>query len=320
MRVAVILTGAPRFLKENSFWVKNRQFSSQAFKNIEFDYFTYFWDNLTDNVWPGNNKIYDVQSAEYFREFYDSKDSVLFNFNEIADKFMSDIIHYHNSDSEKKAGFLKKNKRLYNSFLFQSDDPHELNMGKGAWGQFLSISYAAERFDYYLKDYDIIIKTRSDAILDTISEDIWLQLFTSIVNESKRLSGNYIFEKNIIYTNLLRNLAGYHFIDDKFLIATPDVWQNYSKNSRESLLKLATTDCLALYDLTFDQHTACDWEVVLWSKLFYYSQTSLKSIYQNFKIDIGDIVLIRKNYNESEMEYKLVREDYYNFYLSNINN
>ena len=48
MRVAVVLTGQPRYLEQSAWWWKNKVFPS-SFQNLQVDYFCYFWnDNYPD--------------------------------------------------------------------------------------------------------------------------------------------------------------------------------------------------------------------------------------------------------------------------------
>ena len=49
MRVAVVLTGQPRYLEQSAWWWKNKVFPSH-YQKLQVDYFCQFWQDNTDNL------------------------------------------------------------------------------------------------------------------------------------------------------------------------------------------------------------------------------------------------------------------------------
>ena len=70
-------------------------------------------------------------------------------------------------------------------------------------GMFLGTAKVAETFDPYYKNYDIVIKTRTDCVLNPMAEHHWQNLFTNMLR-------NPVFG-DTIFTPWLRIYIQDHF-------------------------------------------------------------------------------------------------------------
>lgn len=247
MRVAVLLSGQPRQLEQGAWWFKNRVFPPN--KNIHVDYFCYFWDDGDPNL---NTRI--VNTYNPVRHFVQNYDSVI-------NEFISKVQTYNNDNLDQLTHVPDKFREVH---LFHSNEIS--NYAKNIWGQYLA-SDKMQKMVGDLKNYDIVIKTRSDVAFNNMEERFWLDSF-------KNIHRNPIFDDKMFAPWLYVD-SGIPYFSDFAFISKPHVWHNFSKNIQEHCVKLATVDNKLWYELAvsdFPHHP--HW---IWNKLCGYSKTNMLS-------------------------------------------
>ena len=91
-------------------------------------------------------------------------------------------------------------------------------------------------------DYDIVIRTRFDSILNPMSPSVWMTIFKDIeIQEKQNRAG--------IFAPWLYVRKGLPMLGDLISVASFASWKNYAENIESNLFDLLTKDKLTLYPL-----------------------------------------------------------------------
>ena len=266
MRVAVLITGLPRFLEQGSYRLK------KIFENCNFtvDYYCHFWDNYEPNLNTEIEKYYNPVKKNITK--YDSYITNIINI--IKDKNAHcNLLHLFNDNFQ-------------NTFLFKPLLEYIGSYSKNIYGQYLSCFLGSKLINY--DNYDIIIKTRSDVILKPIIPKKLEQCLQNILI-------NPYFNNCIFPVWLKGTSQGVLFGDFCFVSPSP-TWKNYSCNLEENLINLLTKDKLYLWDMSHNNMIPH----YMWQKLSYRNNNNWLSITVSWPIDFN-ATLWRQN---DHLDYK----------------
>jgi hypothetical protein len=236
MKIAYIVTGQPRFLKEGSIWTKQKLFNFP----IDIDYYCHFWDNGDPNL---KENILSTWMPKKFQ---------IDNYDE----------HFNNFYQEVHA----KNKNCPNLHLFPKDfqDSHLLvpelehisPWSKNFYGQWLSTSLGSNLLDINeYSEYDIVIKTRSDVIINLLPPSTWYRALGNIIKNPHFCDA--------IFPQWMHGDSKGIFLGDFTFIARSSIWLEYGRKMKNNLVELITDKKLYLYDIS-DSVLATHY---LWQKL-----------------------------------------------------
>jgi hypothetical protein len=151
--------------------------------------------------------------------------------------------------------------------------------------------------------YDIVIKTRSDAIIDPINPDTMYRALNNI-----KKNPNF---SSRIFTPWLQALGGIPYFCDFAFIATPDTWKTYSKDLRDKCIRLATTDNALFYEFNIHEfHGISHW---VWNKLSIYTFSGFLSFTVTWPMKFGGVSLMRENIDITYMDYQQINQKFLNF-------
>ena len=236
MRVAVLLTGQPRYLTQGSHWWRERVFPDR-FKNIKVDYFCYFWDD-NNNVFDNTNKLYHPVRCHIGD--YNSK------FNEFRD-----AVKEANKDTDLSS------------------------------------------------EYDVVIKSRSDTVLNIMEEEQWLAVFGNMQRNPK-------FSENI-FAPWLRIKEGAPFFGDLAFIGKPKLMHEFMVNIDKHLFNICTKDKHLFGELLVNNYgPIAHW---MWSRLSLYSKTDWLAFSVVWPVPFGT-ALIRHDEDITNMRYAELEQKY----------
>ena len=279
MRIAILISGQPRFMRHGAEWLKRNVL--QHTNGFEVDYYVHFWDNGDPNL---ENKLISTYNPIAYK---------IDNFDNHINEFRESIIDlnrlYHDS-------FYLVPKYIRENILF--DTPEITTYGQNFWGQFLSTHEVANLVKDY-GSYDIVIKTRSDAIFSPMTPQLWHKSLSNLIK-------NPIFNKRI-FVPWLHVTSGIPYFCDFAFISTPETWIRYSQNIKENCIRLATEDKPLLYEFNLHEfHGISHW---LWNKLAIYNQTEFLSYTvtwpMNFSVSLirDDTDILDKQYNDINQQF-----------------
>lgn len=276
MRIAVLVSGQPRFIEAGAKWMTERVFSN--LHGYKIDYYCHFWDNGDPEL---EKKIVSTYNPVKFK---------IENYKDSIQDFKRQVIEknqYNKDDFKLVPKYIREN------ILF---DTHEVTeYGMNFWGQFLSTYEVSGLANY--DQYDIVIKTRSDAVLHPMNHTVWSKALANI----KR---NPSFNTRI-FAPWLQVVGGMPYFCDFAFIATPEAWKNYSMYLRDNCLKLATQDKALFYEFNIHEfHGIAHW---VWNKLSIYSMSSFLSFSVTWPMNF-DACLIRTSDDISKLEYQKVHQ------------
>jgi hypothetical protein len=104
MRVAILVTGQPRFLEEGAWWYKNKVFTGN---NIQVDYYCYFWDDGSPDL---KQRIENTFNPVRYH---------IADYNSIMKEFIRNVKAY-NANNSTYLDLVPNNIR--NSILFETDE------------------------------------------------------------------------------------------------------------------------------------------------------------------------------------------------------
>jgi hypothetical protein len=275
MKVAVLLSGQARYLELASYWWREKVFP-KTFENIEVDYYCYFWDDgrkdlgkiIQDSFAPKKYAIGDYNlSFHAHRHAIRTANKELNDYN-IVSPFVRHVICY---------------------------EPEEFdNYAYNFPGMYIA-SAEVSRLAGVLDDYGYVIKTRSDCIIENVTEEKWLTLF-------RRMG----YASNKLYCPWIQNRTGLAFLGDLAFMGKPDRMYNYLHNIDNQLISLATTDKRALSDDTLSNNMGVPYGHWLWAKFSLYSQTDWLSIPVFIRFSLlrdDDLDITKAHYIELEQKY-----------------
>jgi hypothetical protein len=266
MRVAVVLTGQPRYLEQSAWWWKNKVFPS-SFQNLQVDYFCYFWN---DNYPDLKNQCEQLFNPVRFHSS---------NYSSVVENFISKV---------------KERQQLYNDnwhlvpdylkdvcFYGTEVSNHAYNLP----GMYIS-SANSSKMTGILYEYDVVIKTRSDTVFNPMSEKHWLDIFSN-------MERNPVFHNNI-FSPWLRIKEGAPFFSDLAFIGRPELMYKFLNKMDDYLLDILTKDRYLFGELLVnDYHNVQHW---LWNKLSLYNKTDWLAFSVVWPVPFN-VALIRKEFD-----------------------
>jgi len=244
MRIAVLITGLPRFIDQSAWWLRNKTFPP-SYHNLQVDYYCHLWDDYTGDL------------LERATALYQPKGIVVEDFESVIKPHI-DYIKEQNStvytDWTGVPTYAQEN------FLFNTHEPTP--WGKNYHGQYLSTYRGSLHFASELRKYDMVIKTRSDCIIFNMEERKWLESLGNI-------NRNRMF-RNTLFANWLYIKSGVPFHGDWVFIGRPEIWLQYGLNIDIGLKKLCT-ERKQWFEETGEEfgHEPVHW---IWNKLNYFSK------------------------------------------------
>lgn len=278
MRIAVVLTGQPRYLEQSAWWWNNKVFVKE-FKRLHVDYFCQFWDDGSENL------------SQRIQDLYNPKQFVINDYDAALHSFRNKIKNENDNcnDWHLVPDVIKDNVCFYGNELS--------TYGYNFHGMFLSNAYAAKAFGE-LSDYDVVIKTRSDAVFNPMLEHQWLSVFHN-------MHRNPVFNENI-FSPWLRIKQGAPFFGDLAFIGKPKLMHQFIHNMDEHLFKICTHDKHLFGELLVNNYgPVAHW---LWSRLSLYSKTDWLAFSVVWPVPFN-VVLIRNNENitDKNFDYLVLR-------------
>lgn len=288
MKIAILLTGQPRHLEQGAWWFKNKVFPDHKNKQIDVDYYCYFWDDGSPNL---SKRIADI---------YNPIRSHVQQYDPVIDEFITRTREYNDTADNWEA---VPDKFRY-EHLFDSDV--QSNYIRNIWGQYLCSGKITKMVGNLENEYDIVIKTRSDAAFFPMAEKYWIAAFENIYN-------NPVFDDKLFSPWLYIDQGIPYFADFAF-ISKPQVWYNFSKNIEEHCFNLAGPNKQLWYELgvtQFEHHP--HW---IWNKLCGYSKTSMLSFSTVWPMPF-DASLIRYNYDITKMTFTDIKSEFDRYDVEN---
>lgn len=279
MKVAVLITGQPRFLEQGAWWFKNKVFPNP--KNLQVDYYCYLWDDGLPDL---QKRISDT---------YNPVRCHVQNYEKVIDSFIERVQDYNEENND--WSYVPDKFRTEHLF----DSPHVSNYFRNIWGQYLCNGKMAKMVGSLENEYDIVIKTRSDVVFNNMAEKYWVAAFENIYK-------NPIFDDKL-FTPWLYIDQGIPYFADFAFISKPSVWYNFAKDMEEHCFQLAGPHKQLWYELgvsNFDHYP--HW---IWNKLCGYSGTNMLSFNTVWPMPF-DVRLIRYDHDIRKMSFDYIRKEF----------
>jgi hypothetical protein len=277
VKIAILLSGQPRFIQQGSSWIKNRIFNQH--NGYKVDFYVHFWDNGDPEL---ENKII---------KYYDPVKYKISSYDQYIAEFISQITIENQASKE---DFRLVPKYIRENILFDTYEP--TYYGKNFWGQFLS-TYEVSQLVKNYHDYDVVIKTRSDVIMNPMNADTWRRALGNVTKSP-------VF-KTKIFTPWLHTLGGIPYFCDFVFISTPETWLNYSAHLRENCLKLSTENKALFYE--FNLHEFQGISHWVWNKLSIYNSSGFLSFSVTWPMKF-EAILLREDIDISKMNYENIHQ------------
>ena len=274
------MSGQARHIDRSAeFWTR-RIFPPQL-QRTNVDYFLHLWDNGDPNLQQHAKNIYNAKVVD------------VSNYDEVVTKHIENV---KNGNNEATDWWLAPD-YVQHTLCYKTE-----NMSQYTYnfpGMFLATAKVAETFDPYYKNYDIVIKTRTDCVLNPMAEHHWQNLFGNMLR-------NPVFG-DTIFTPWLRIRNGLPFFGDLAFVGRSKLMQNFMKDMDKSLVKVSTHDKHLLSDYMIDPEIPFPhW---LWSRLSMYSRTDWLAISVVWPVPFGTCLLrsdeyvLDKNFQYLEKAY-----------------
>jgi hypothetical protein len=246
MRVAVLLTGMPRFLEQGAWWFKNRVFPKD--RQIKVDYYCHFWNDGSENLETRIIKTFDPVKLR------------IEDYGPVIDEFIYRVRQYNKNTNWDFVPDKYRNNQLFDTYTLDQISDYNKNF----WGQYLAASRLTAMTGDLSGQYDIVIKGRSDLAFNDMEERYWLDAFNN-------MNRNPVFHDKML-SNWLYIDKGIPYFGDFAFISKPNVWYNYSKDISEHCFRLAGPNKQLWYEIEVSKFThEPHW---VWNKLSMYSQTN----------------------------------------------
>ena len=274
MRIAVLVTGQPRFLEEGAWWFKNRVFPDH-YRTLKVDYYCYFWDDGSTDL---ESRIISSYSPIKYK---------IDDYTKIIDVFTSTVLEY-NSVNPQYSELVQKG--LNENILYGNQSPSV--WGRDFWGQYFATNGITDMVGDLTEKYDVVIKTRSDAVFTPLSEKLWCACF-------KNIYANPTFADKM-FAPWMHIEHGIPHMGDFAFISKPNLFYQFSKNIYNNCVDLATKDKSLFHELTIADHTyVAHW---LWNKISNYSKSNWLSFAVVWPTPFS-ITLLRQHYNMQSIAY-----------------
>ena len=279
MRIAVLIAGQPRHFENSAWWFKNKVFTNN--NNMQVDYYCYFWNDGSPDL---ESRIVNAYNpVKYQIGDYDS----------ILNEFIGKVQTYNDANP---STLLQIPQYIKENVLFNTNEIPK--WGRNFWGQYFASQKITEMTGNLANEnYDIIIKTRSDAIFTPMHDKLWLQTFHN-------MRRNNVFHDKILPSWLYID-SGLINIGDFAFFSLPDAWYNYSKDLEKHCLTLATTNNVLFSELGIPnfEHPA-HW---VWTKLSLYTKTNWLSFGTVWPTPYA-VTLLRDNIDVRTASYKDIEQ------------
>lgn len=219
MKIAVLLTGQPRCVHEGSWWWHNK--CSPVGEHYHMDFYVHTWD-------PGEPNQYGAIRLGWKALNIDPQyNPVMDNYTTYLNNFFTPILEYNKTDERTK---------YINSHIWDWFNSYHI-------GQFLSTYQATKMMLSTGIDYDFVIRTRFDSILNPMLPSDWMTIFKAIEIHEKNK------DRAGIFVPWLYVRRGLPMLGDLLSVASFASWKNYAENIEGNLFDLLTKDKLTLYPL-----------------------------------------------------------------------
>lgn len=216
MKVAVLITGQPRFFEQGAWWLRNKVFPEKSIP-FEVEYYCQFWDDGSPDL------QYKVANA-YNTNFVTIDD---------YDFLITDFSNYvREQNTTKYTDWSHVPMFVQENCLFNT--PEITQYGKNFHGQYLSAGLATDVYEEQLSSADIVIRTRSDCIIKNIDIHHWQRLFSNLYR-------NKMFRR-MMFASWLYIRAGIPHMGDFAFVSAGDTWMQYGKSIIPALKQICTKD------------------------------------------------------------------------------
>lgn len=211
MKVALLITGQPRYFEQGAWWLKNKAFVEN---NSDFiiNTYCYFWDNG------------DPDLKQKVSQHYNTNNVTIHDYTPVISDFITSVVNTDKNLNGLSIG-------LRENLLF--DTPEITKWGYNFFGQYLAMHLAISHYENELKDYDIIIKTRSDCIFNNMDMRHWTSIFHNIHR-------NPVFTDKL-FADWLYIKSGQPYHGDYVFVGTPKQMIHYGKGIKDAILKICTS-------------------------------------------------------------------------------
>ena len=280
MRIAVLVTGQPRFIEDGAWWFKNRVFPDHYGK-LKVDYYCHFWDDGSPDL---ESRIVNAYTPVKYQ---------IVDYNPVIDNFLL-LINEYNSKNTHDAELASCD--VCKSILY--DTQGLTSWGRNFWGQYIATNGITNLVGDLTEKYDIVIKTRSDAVFNVLSEQDWYNCFSNIHN-------NPAFN-NTMFAQWMHVRHGIPYIGDLAFISKPNLFYQFSKNIYTNCVDLATKDKALFYELIIAerQNSIHHW---LWNKISNYSKSNWLSGTTMWPTKFS-VTLLRENQNIQSVTYSFLEQ------------
>jgi hypothetical protein len=287
MRIAVLVTGQPRFIEAGAWWLKNKVFPDHYGK-LKVDYYCYFWDDGSPDL---ESRIVNAYNPVKYQ---------IVDYNPVIDNFLF-LINDYNSKNTQYAELASCD--VCKSILYDTQDL--TSWGRNFWGQYIATNNITNLVGDLTEKYDIVIKTRSDAVFNILSEQEWVDCFSII-------HSNPVFN-DIMFVPWMKCRNGVTNMGDLAFISKPNLFYQFSKNIYTNCVDLATKDKALFYELKIAerQDAAAHW---LWNKISNYSKSNWLSVTTVGSNQFG-VILLRENQNIQSVTYSFLEQAAKNYHM-----
>ena len=274
MRIAVLVAGQPRFLEEGAWWFKNRVFPYH-YSNLKVDYYCYFWDDGSPDL---ESRIVNAYTPVKYQ---------IVDYNAVINNFLL-LINEYNSKNTQYAELASYD--VCKSILYDTQDL--TSWGRNFWGQYIATNGITNLVGDLTGKYDIVIKTRSDAVFNILSEQDWCNCFSNM-HTNPALN-------DTMFVPWMQCIRGVSVIGDFAFISKPNLFYQFSKNIYTNCVDLATKDKALFYELVVTDHMyTAHW---VWNKISNYSKSNWLSFTTVWSTKFS-VTLLRENQDIQSVVY-----------------
>ena len=279
------MSGQARHIEQSAAWWRERCFPNWH-QRMHVDYYFHLWEDGTDNL------------DDRIKNMYGAKVVELSNYDEVVTNHIANVKH----GNENASDWHLVPEYVQHTVCYKTEQLSQYTYNFP--GMFLASAKIADTFEPYAEQYDIVIKTRTDCVLNPMAEHHWQSMLGNMLNQKAF--------NDTIFTPWLRIRNGLPFFGDLAFVGRSNLMLKFLKNMDESLVKVATHDKHLLSDFMIDPEIPfAHW---LWSRLSMYSRTDWLAISVVWPVPFGTCLLrnddpvLDKNYQYLEEVYNTYEE------------
>tara|TARA_B100000809_G_scaffold259245_1_gene303900 strand:+ start:527 stop:1402 length:876 start_codon:yes stop_codon:yes gene_type:complete len=269
MKIAVLLTGQPRCVQEGSWWWHNK--CSPIGEHYHMDFYVHTWN-------PGEpNQYGNIRTKWKALNIDPQYNPVMSDYTTYLNNFFTPILEYNKTDEKTK--YISDHVwTWFNSYHI---------------GQFLSTGQATKMMLSTGIDYDFVIRTRFDSILNPMSSSDWMTIFKDIEIQEKQ-------DRTGIFVPWVYVRGGLPMLGDLISVSSFASWKNYAQHIEGNLFDLLTKDKLTLYPLNGEGDNGTPFIThVVWTMLGIPTNTSFFPINGAMPVNFRVCLYRREGYNKS---------------------